>query len=94
MQIEWPEVDLGSDIEGKCLGLVGDDGLVVVLRQLKHLQQGIKETEIKIWMSESDSDGGCGVTLKNPENLQKLCKNYLWVNCTFPRADHQQQHQW
>ena len=38
MQFKWPEVDLGSDIEGKCLGLVWDDGLVVVLRQLEHLE--------------------------------------------------------
>ena len=38
-----PEVDLGSDIEGNFLGLVGDDGLVVVLRQLKHLEWGTEQ---------------------------------------------------
>lgn len=84
LQFEWPEVDLGSDIEGKCLGLVGDDCLVVVLRQLKHLEQGAKTESHNVNVS-------WGLWKKALKSTKKI---HLWVNRTFPRADQQQQHQW
>ena len=50
-----PEVDLSSDIEGIRLGLVWDDSLVVVLRQMKDLQQGTQTLKLLISVKKWDN---------------------------------------